>query len=46
MVVLRLLVKLLDLLAVLVLAVGVLENHERFTGCAAAGAAAGVLVVW
>lgn len=44
MVLLRLLVKLLDLLAVLVLAVGVRENHDRLTGFAAAGVGAGVLV--
>lgn len=44
--VLRLLVKLLDLLAVLALAVGVRENHDRLTGCDAAGVGAGVLVVW
>lgn len=48
MLLLRLLVKLLVLVAVLVLAVGVRENHDRLTGCVGAGAgvAAGALVVW
>lgn len=46
MVLLRLLVKLLVLVAVLVLAVGVRENHDRLTGCVGAGVAAGALVVW
>lgn len=45
MVLLRLLVKLLDFVAVLVLAVGVRENHDRLTGCVGAGVAAGALVV-
>ena len=45
MVLLRLLVKLLVLVAVLVLAVGVRENHDRLTGCVGAGVAAGALVV-
>ena len=47
MVLLRLLVKLLDFVAVLVLlAVGIRENHDRLTGCVGAGVAAGALVVW
>lgn len=46
MVLLRLLVKLLVLVAVLVLAVDVRENHDRLTGCVGAGVAAGALVVW
>lgn len=48
MVLLRLLVKLLDFVAVLVLllAGGVRENHDRLTGCVGAGVAAGALVVW
>lgn len=45
MVLLRLLVKLLVLVAVLVLAVGDRENHDRLTGCVGAGVAAGALVV-